>query len=99
MAERFTAKQFIDAIPNTGGVITEIAARVGCSWNTAKKYLGKYPTVEQAWQDERERITDLARSNIIKAIETDKDLQMSKWWLQVMDAEFNPAQTVARTRT
>ena len=91
MAEKFTAKQFIDAIAGTGGVISEIASRVGCSWNTARKYIDKYATVKAAWQEERERITDKARSNIITAIEDDKDLHMSKWWLQVMDDEFKPA--------
>jgi hypothetical protein len=89
MANSYTAKQFIDAIPNTGGVISDIAKKVGCSWHTAKKYIDEYSTVNEAWQAERNRITDKARNNIIKAIEK-SDLQMSKWWLQVMDDEFVP---------
>ena len=47
------------------------------------------PVIHQAWEDERNRIKDKAQHNIIKAI-NDGDLQMSKWWLQVMDAEFLP---------
>jgi len=35
----FLLKQFIDAIPGSGGIITTIAKRVGCSWNTAKNIL------------------------------------------------------------
>lgn len=89
MANGYTAKQFIDAIPDTGGVISSIADKVGCSWHTAKKYIEEYSTVNEAWQEERNRITDKARNNIIKAIDRN-DLQMSKWWLQVMDEEFVP---------
>ena len=93
MANSYTAKQFIDAIPKTGGVISDIAKKVGCSWHTAKKYIEEYTTVQEAYQAEKNRITDIARNNIIKAIERN-DLQMSKWWLQVMDAEFVPKQMV-----
>jgi len=89
MANTYTAKQFIDAIPKTGGVISDIAKKVGCSWHTAKKYIEEYTTVQEAYQAEKNRITDIARNNIIKAIERN-DLQMSKWWLQVMDTEFVP---------
>lgn len=93
MAEKYTTKQFIDAMPGTGGVISAIAQKISdeCSWNTAKAYIEKYPTVKTAWENERQKITDKARHNIIKSIH-DGDLQMSKWWLQVMDAEFVPVQ-------
>jgi hypothetical protein len=33
----YNAQQFIKAIKNSGGIITTIAARVGCDWDTAKK--------------------------------------------------------------
>jgi 5'-3' exonuclease len=89
MANSYTAKQFIKAMAGTGGVISAIADNVGCSWHTAKKYIEEYSTVNEAWIEERNRITDKARNNIIKAIERN-DLQMSKWWLQVMDEEFVP---------
>lgn len=91
---RYTAQQFIDAIEGTGGVVSLIAKRVGCAWNTAKKHIETMPTVQQAWQNERSRINDLAKDNIIRSIEDDKDLQMSKWWLSVLDDEFKPKQTV-----
>ncbi len=86
---KYTARQFIDAIPGTGGVISAIADKVGCAWNTAKTYIDNYATVQKAWLNERNEITDTAQNNIIRAIQKG-DLQMSKWWLQVMDDEFNP---------
>ena len=87
---KYTAQQFIDAIPGTGGVVSLVAERVGCAWHTARKYIDEYATVNRAWQNERNYITDLARGNIIDVIKNDKDLQTSKWWVKVMDEEFRP---------
>ena len=89
MAKKFTAQQFIAAIPGSGGIISQIAQAVGCNWHTARRYIDDHPTVHLAWEDERNSITDKARHNILMAID-DKDLQMSKWWLTVMDDEFVP---------
>jgi len=90
LSNRYTADKFIAAIPGSGGIISAIADRVGCDWHTAKKYIHKHPTVEAAWEAERNKITDKARHNIIRAIQ-EGDLQMSKWWIQVMDPEFSPS--------
>ena len=87
---KYTAGQFILAIPGTGGVISTIAAKCGCTWNTARAAIDRWPTVEQAWKNERAKVTDVAQSNVIHAIVEDKDLATSKWWLQLMDDEFTP---------
>jgi hypothetical protein len=86
---QYSAQQFIDAIPGTGGVVSALAEKVGCAWHTAKKYIDNYATVRAAWEAERSRITDIAENNIIKALKAG-DLSMSKWWLQVMREEFTP---------
>jgi len=80
-ANQFTAKQFTDAIPGTGGIIAAIAKRVGCDWHTAKKYIDTLPTVRQAYEDECSNIDDLAESTVIKAIK-DGDVGSAKWWLE-----------------
>ena len=92
-ANGYTAQQFITAIPGTGGVVSAIANRVGCAWHTAKKYIDNYPTVNRAWRNERYKVNDMARVNIITAIKNG-DMQMSKWWLTVLDSEFRPKQEV-----
>ena len=86
---KYTAQQFIAAMPGTGGIITAIADKLGCSWHTAKRYIDTYPTIKTAHDNERNKITDKAQHNIIKAIKGG-DLQMSKWWLQVKDVDFVP---------
>jgi hypothetical protein len=90
--ELFTAKQFIDAIPGTGGIISTIAKKVGCQWHTAKKYIETHTTVRQAYDNEKNRIDDAAVSNIYQAI-IDKDLSTSKWWANMkMGDEFHPTE-------
>jgi len=88
---KYTAEQFIKAVKGTGGTITQIANRVGCDWHTAKRYFAQHPTVQLAWQNERQSITDKARWNVLLAIDK-RDLQLSKWWLSVMDDDFIPKQ-------
>lgn len=80
-AKQFTAKQFTDAIPGTGGIIATIARRVGCDWHTAQKYIDTYPTIKQAYEDECSGVDDLAESTVIKAIR-DGDVGAAKWWLE-----------------
>ena len=89
---RFTAQQFIDAMPGTGGIVSALAERCHCAWHTARAAIDRWPTVEQAWRNERNRITDKAQRNVIKSIVEDEDLQTSKWWLQLMAPEFTPKQ-------
>lgn len=76
----FTAKQFVDAIPGTGGIIDTIAKRVGCDWHTAKKYIEGYQTIRDAYDDECERVADMAVTVIIKAIK-EGDTATAKWYL------------------
>ncbi len=63
--DQYTAAQFIEAISGSGGIISTIAARVGCQWHTAKKYIDTYPTVAAAYQAECERTSDIAEGVII----------------------------------
>jgi hypothetical protein len=78
---RYTAQQFIDVIPGTGGIITTIAARVGCAWHTAKKYIETRPTIKSAYDNECERVLDAAETVIIDGIVKEKDIQTAKWYL------------------
>ena len=86
---RYTAAQFIEAMRGTGGIISALAEKVGCAWNTARDAIDRWPTVNQAWRNERAMVTDLAQRNVIKALK-EGDLPTSKWWLQLMDPDFVP---------
>jgi len=77
---KYTAQEFIDAIAGTGGIVSAIARKVGCDWNTAKKYIDTYPTVRAAYDAECEAMLDLAESTVLKNIK-DGDTQDAKWYL------------------
>ena len=77
----YTAAQFIGAIPGSGGIITTIAKRVGCAWNTADKYIKQYATVAQAYADECAKVLDAAESVIVGDIVENKEVQTAKWYL------------------
>jgi hypothetical protein len=68
MGNLYSAQTFIDAIPGTGGIVSAIARKVGCEWNTVKSYLDRYPTVRAAYDAECESMLDLAESTVLKAI-------------------------------
>ena len=90
----FTAKEFIDAIPGTGGVMSVIAKRVGCHWHTAKKYITDHATVQQAYQNEKHAVDDKAVSNIFTDI-SKGSIETSKWWVRMkMGDEFAPTERI-----
>ena len=62
---QFTADDFIKAIPGTGGIVTAIARRLGCDWDTAKKYITRYPTIARAYAAEKETVKDIVESSLI----------------------------------
>jgi len=78
--DQYSAQQFIDAIPGTGGIISVIARRIGCDWNTAKKYVTTYATVKAAYDAEREVVLDMAESKVIEMMK-DKDGTMLRYYL------------------
>lgn len=89
--DQYKAEEFIRAIKGSGGIISVIAANVGCTWHTARKYINDYVTVQQAYQDECERVADTAESIVIRNIQfaakeqadTEKPVDSgdAKWWL------------------
>lgn len=65
----YTAKDFLRAVPGSGGIISEIADRVGCSWITAKRNIEKYTSVKAAVDAERESMLDLAEVKLVQAVD------------------------------
>lgn len=84
---KYTAKDFIDAIPGTGGIIKDIAANVGCGRGTALRYIREYVSIAAAVEDEKERVKDYAESVIVKDITDNKDVGTAKWFLGVFGAD------------
>ena len=82
MGERFTKKQILEAISNSGGIMSAVQQKLGCkSWATAKKYVEKWADTREAWATENNHADDLAQSVIINDIKSG-NVQTAKWWLE-----------------
>ena len=64
----------------SGGIVSVIARRLSCEWETAAKYIKERPRVSLAYKEESERVKDVAEGNIIAAIHSG-DVDESKWYL------------------
>ena len=70
----------LNAIKDSGGVISTIARRLNCNWNTAKTYCDKWESTKTALQDEKETTLDTAEIKLLDAIKAG-DTQIIKWFL------------------
>ena len=68
MARNFTKKIVLKAIKDSYGVVGTIAGRLACDWNTAKRYIDKWPETQQAILDERESYLDMTENACIDRI-------------------------------
>lgn len=90
--KKYTTKQFLDAIrggqemldgkklPSSGAIMTTIANRVGCDWHTAKTYIKENKVLQEAYNDEVEKVKDLCESTLLNSI-ISGDTNDAKWWL------------------
>ena len=78
---KYKVADFEKVIPGTGGIITTIATKLGCTWHTASKYIKNSPKLSEMVEGEANKIDDMAESVVINAIK-DKDVQTAKWWLE-----------------
>ena len=67
--QKYTAAQVIAAIKGTLGIKTAVAANLKCTRQTIDNYISRYVTVAEAYQEERERLVDLAEGKFAKAIQ------------------------------
>ena len=86
----YKVQQFIDAIPGSGGIITKIAAKMGCNWYTVDKAIKKHASVAAAYRAEKEKVLDFAESRIIADMKDDgsgTSIQTVKWYLSKIGRE------------
>lgn len=90
---KYSQAKVIKAIEGTGGIITEIATRLGCQRATVYAYLDAFPKIKAAYDEERTSVTEMARANLIEAI-FNNDVEISKWWVERRDPEFAAKQQI-----
>jgi hypothetical protein len=79
MAEKHTQAEIIEALKQTGGVITQAAELLGITPDGLRKRVKHSETLTAAREEIREQMKDLAEGNIFKALK-DGDKEMSKWY-------------------
>ncbi len=60
--------------------MSTIARRVGCTRQTAQRYIDTHKTIKTAWESERESLLDMAEGTLYKKI-AEGDSQDAKWIL------------------
>lgn len=82
MGKGYRKDEVLEAISNSGGIMTTVQQRLGCkSWETARKYVEKWADTREAWETENCHTDDLAQSVVIKDIQGG-NVQTAKWWLE-----------------
>ena len=65
---------FVEALKNTGGLITTVAQKLKVDRKTVTKFLKRYPDMEEARMDAREVILDMAEGSLFKQIKQDEKI-------------------------
>lgn len=84
--ERFKVAEVVTAIEGSGGIISDVARRLGCHPGTVTRYIRTYTTVRRAFETEKERMKDMAEGVIHEAIRGG-DVSVSKWYLSMLARE------------
>lgn len=84
---RYKIADFEPHIKGSGGILSTIAARVGCNWITAKAFIEGNPTLAALYESECAVILDVAESviygNIQAAAKMQQDAAKTKQNIQV----------------
>ena len=80
------------AIEDSHGVIAVIAKRLGVEWHTANSAIMNDPMAFQKYQDETDKIVDVAETVILNAL-MNEDIRVAQWYLERKGAfrGFNPS--------
>lgn len=100
---KYSCEEFIDAIKGTNGVKKVIAEKLGVSRMTVHRYLERWVTAQEAYEQEAKNVSDMARSILIENMRLHRQKQEegkvpvpsseAKWWLTMKESdEFNEKQ-------
>lgn len=65
---KVSKKALIQAIKGSGGIVSNVARKLGISWSTAEIHINKYPEAISAFKDEKEAILDMAENELFKKV-------------------------------
>ena len=85
-SKNYTKTKTLAAIQGSGGIISTISKRLGCTWRTAQKLTQQWPEAQEAYRDEKEQLIDLAETTLLQAIKGG-DMSAAKWYLSTIGKE------------
>lgn len=78
--KEYTKEEILAAINGSHNIISQVAKKLDCSWDTAKKYINKWQLTKDAFYSEQEIMIDFAEGKMYEAINKG-DPGMIKWFL------------------
>lgn len=66
---RFTKEQVLEAIDGCGGIVLPVSRRLGCAWDSAKKFIDKWAETRQAFENERATFLDSCESVLVRNVQ------------------------------
>lgn len=79
----WTAAQMAHAIRTSRGILAAAARSLGCERETVVNYCKRYPTVQAAYDEQREVLVDIAESQLIKQVDAGTEWGV-KWVLATL---------------
>lgn len=68
MAKNYPKEKVLEAISNSAGVMEYVALKLGCTWETARNYVNKWPDTKEAFEASECKLHALAYKSFHKAI-------------------------------
>lgn len=78
--DKFTKEQVLEAVKDSATIISTVAKRLGCEWNTARKYIFKWNETRIAYENERQKTIDFAEGKLFEIMKKG-DAPTIKWFL------------------
>lgn len=86
MSKRYKNSDFEEAIKGSGGIMSAVAKRVGCDWQTAQRFIKNSDKLAKMFEAEREIVLDMAESTLFNSIRAG-DTSDAKWLLSRLGKE------------
>lgn len=64
----YTKEEVLKAIEGCSTIVTTVAKRLNCNWNTALKYINKWQETKLAYENERQTIGDFTEGKLIENV-------------------------------
>ena len=66
--ERYTPEQVITALERSRGIISIAARALGCSGQTVRNYVARYPAVQEVLDEQRDYLLDITELALMTAV-------------------------------